>query len=255
MIESIFEKWLNNISKKMASGGAINIAEDKVPFGVETVDDLERERQLQIKQRNKRKIALRNAIKDGRICFLMYGGIKVKGDMLSQFDEEHRLRIGDDKGRRRLKRLIKSALSNDPQEGDYAFVSVPAYVKLVPPAECMQVASEEIEKVSADESLADNEMVQQVLAEAKASLRDYEIELDTDYLEALTGDALSEFIHANKDDIKEMDGCLFGGEDVLTYVESMLGSDLVVIGDDGKSYQRDCFAYTLTRVAERLRYL
>ena len=93
------------------------------------------------------------------------------------------------------------------------------------------------------------------MTDAKTSLSDYEVELDTGYLDKLSGDSLNLFIQENKASIKEMDGYLFGGEYALSFVESMLGNQLVVTGDDGRSYQRDCFAHTLSKVAERLRYL
>lgn len=255
MIESIFEQWLHRIGRKMADGGGISLKEDRVPFGVETVDDLERERQLTIRQKNNRKKALRSAIKDGRVCFLMYGGVTISKDIMSKFGEDGRLQIGNEQGQRRMKRIVKSMLSNDPKEGDYAFICVPAYVKLVPPTEAHEMASDAVDEAVSNEELAQNAEVQKIIEAAKASLSDYEVELDTSYLDDLSGDSLASFIQSNKDSIKEMDGFLFGGENILTFVESMLGNQLVVEGDDGKSYQRDCFAHTLTRVAERLRFL
>jgi hypothetical protein len=253
MIESIFEKWLINIGQKMSEGHGINIERDKVPFGVETVDDIEREKQLQARQRNKRKQALRSAIKEGRICFLMYGGVTISKDIMDKF-VDGRLKIGNEQGQRRMKRIVKSTLSNDPQEGDYAFICIPAYVKLVPP-QMADEGSEAYEAALENAEAMENPMVQAIMADAKTSLSDYEVELDTSYLDKLSGDSLNLFIQENKASIKEMDGYLFGGEYALSFVESMLGNQLVVTGDDGRSYQRDCFAHTLRKVAERLRYL
>lgn len=255
MIESIFEKWLDNIGRKMASGGGINLEQDRVPFGVETIDDLERERQFAMNQKRKRKMALRSAIKESRVCFLMYGGVSISKDIMSKFDEDGRLQIGNEQGQRRMKRIVKSMLSNDPTDGDYVFICVPAFVKLVPPSDVLETASESYDKVASNEELTANDEVQKILADAKASLTNYEVELDTEYLDKLSGSELNDFIQANKESIKEMDGFLFGGEEILSFVEKMLGDQLVVQGDDGKSYQRDCFAHTLTRVAERLRFL
>ena len=250
---SVFERWLTNIGQKMSEGGSIDLEKDKVPFGVETVDEEERERQKLARVRLKRKQALRSAIDHGRICFLLYGGVTVNKDIKDKF-VDGRLQIGNETGQRRMRRFAKSALSNDPKEGDYVFISIPAFVKLVPLGNAEEASAAYEEALKNTEAMEDP-MVQEIMAQAQASMTEYGVELDVGYLDALSGDSLNQFIQDNKASIKEMDGYLFGGEDMLTFVETMLGDQLIVQGEDGKAYQRDCFAHTLTKVAQRLRYL
>jgi hypothetical protein len=82
---------------------------------------------------------------------------------------------------------------------------------------------------------------------------DYDIVLDTDYLDKLQGKELLDFIKANAE---KVDGYLFGGEAILSYVETMFGEELTSEPDDnGNRFQRDCFAHNLTKVSERLKFI
>jgi len=81
---------------------------------------------------------------------------------------------------------------------------------------------------------------------------DCDIEIATDYLEDLKGKDLYDFIRKNRVDTH---GYIFGSESVLKYVESVLGTDLVVTDEKGNMQMHDCFAYTLSKVKARLRYI
>lgn len=126
MIKTIFELWLDKISAKMSAGEGIDIAKDKVPFGVETVDEIEKARLEEKKQRQIRAQALRDCINSGRICFLLYGGLDGKS-MCEALGNEQRCCVANERGQRRMERLVRSMLSNEPKEADYAFIPIPAY--------------------------------------------------------------------------------------------------------------------------------
>ena len=253
MIESIFEQWLTRVGQNMSAGQAISIERDKVPFGVETVDEIEKQKLDAKKIHLKRKKALNDALDKGHVCFLMYGGVSVGRDIMDKF-VDGRLKIGNDQGKRRMLRIVKSVLSKDPHEDDFVFICIPAYVKLVKTLVAEESAEACEDATNNEEAMADP-IMRRIIEEAKESLSDYEVELDTDYLDKLSGEALRLFVNENHDSIKEMEGYLFGGEFALKFVESMLGNQLVVMGDDGRAYQRDCFAHTSAKVAERLLYL
>lgn len=252
MIKTIFEQWLDGIVANLNKGIGINIERDKVPVGVETIDELERERANAAREKAARTKALRKAIYDGRVCFLMYGGVDVSKVSLDKY-EDGRLKIGNEKGLRRLARNIKALLTKDAGENDYAFICIPAYVKLTLPAKETAEAKELAEDVANNEELMSDDLVASIVADAKESVPDYDIVLDTDYLDKLQGKELLDFIKANAE---KVDGYLFGGEAILSYVETMFGEELTSEPDEnGNRFQRDCFAHNLTKVSERLKFI